>query len=216
MLKRIFIYLASVLLVALLVIGYSWLEMRKERAKARKSAEAMIAELTAQKEAIDSLGDVDLNTADLNLAILEEKLHQPALRQSGAHSTTMLGWACADTSCAISASFGTPFGQEIPSTATPVALAVRKPFSWVTHSFAIDGLHVGSTVEEIEKTCEKRGYGMSLGMNRIACDEGWSVGWAELNGRVDVLLFANEKLLRDIKSRIVSPSQGSVHHRDAK
>jgi hypothetical protein len=200
------------------ITGYLWLKDRPERVKSRHAAEAMIAGLAAQKEAINSYGDLDFNTANINLAILEEKLHQPTLRKSGTHDSTTLGWACANTSCTILASFATPYGQEIPATAVPVALAVIKPFPLVTHTLAIDGLQVGSTVEETERTCEKRGYGVPLRKNRITCDDGWSVGWADLNGSVDVLSFGNEKLLSDGKTRLngIPSSRISGQNKDAR
>jgi hypothetical protein len=215
MLKKNSLQLTVILTVAILVIGFFWLE---KRARARKSTEALVAEFTAQKDALDSFGDVDLNTTNLNLAILEERLHQPTLRRSGAHDSTTLGWACASNSCAILASFATSFGQEIPVSSAPVALAVMKPFPLVTHSLAIDEVHAGSTIEEIEKTCEKRGYGVSLGKSRITCDEGWSVGWLEVNGRVDLLSFRNEKLFSNAKSEVngISSSQVGDYKKDAK
>ncbi|MFI5059251.1 MAG: hypothetical protein ACHQLQ_13815 [Candidatus Acidiferrales bacterium] len=215
MLKKNPMWLTVILTVAILVAGYSWLE---KRVRVRKSTEALVVEFNAQRDALNSFGDVDLNTTNLNLAILEEKLHKPTFRKAGEHDSTTLGWACANKNCAILASFATPFGQEIPATASPVALAVMKPFSSITHSMAIDGVHVGSTGEEIEKICEKRGYGVSLGKSRITCDEGWSVGWVEVNGRVDVLSFGNEKLLSGDKSKVnkISSSQVSTYKRDAK
>jgi hypothetical protein len=210
MLKKHSLQLTAILAAAILVIGFFWLE---KRVRARKATAALVADFNAQKRDLNSFGDVDLNTSNLNLAILEERLRQPTFRKAGAQNSTTLGWACAINNCAILASFATPFGQEIPSTASPIVLAVTKPLSPVTHSLAIDGLHVGSTVEEIEKTCQQRGYGVLLGKSRITCDKGWSVAWAELNGRADLVLFRNEKLFADSKSELngISSSQAGAH-----
>jgi len=113
-LKRILIgVVVTLAVIALLpgsVVGYFWLRDAPERAKHRKEAEELVAGLVAQKKALDTLGDVDFDTAGLTLAQLNQKLNEPTLRKSGTHDSTVVGWACADRSCAIIASFMTPFG----------------------------------------------------------------------------------------------------------
>ena len=177
----------------------------------------MIAGLAAQKEAINSYGDLDFNTANRTRPSWKRSSTNP-LSESGTPDSTTLGRACANTSCTILASFATPYGQEIPPTAVPVALAVIKPFPLLTHTLAIDGLQVGSTIEEIERTCEKRGYGVPLRKNRITCDDRWSIAWADLNGSVDVLSFGNEKLPSDGKTRLsgIPSSRISGQNKDAR
>ena len=94
MLKRIAIYCIACLSVVFLVLGYFWLKEWPERAKASSELKAFLAEETAQKTALESLGDVSLDLSDLSLARLEQKLHSPPLRLPGAQNTTRLGWAC--------------------------------------------------------------------------------------------------------------------------
>ena len=45
-----------------------------------------MAELDAQKQTLNVLGRVDLDTTGLTLAVTEEQLHQPALRKAGGHN----------------------------------------------------------------------------------------------------------------------------------
>jgi hypothetical protein len=96
--------------------------------------------------------------------------------------------------CAISASFATPFGQEIPAAATPVAVTAF-PFSSTAYSLATAGVRPGGTVEELKKTCKTRGHGLSPEKNRITCDEDWTIRFVDSDGRASVLTFAYEKLL---------------------
>lgn len=199
MLRRILIdALVTLAVIALLygsVGGYFWFKEAPERAKSRKEAEELLAGLVSQKKALDTLADIDFDTASLTLAQLNEKLNQPTLRKSGANRSTTLGWICAGNSCAIMASFMMPFGEEIPANSNPVAIVMMKPFASVTHTLSIDGVHVGGTAEDIERNCKKRGYGAALARDKVACDDGWGVRWAELDGKVTALIFSNDKVL---------------------
>ncbi len=218
MLKRILIgVVVTLAVIALLpgsVVGYFWLRDAPERAKHRKEAEELVAGLVAQKKALDTLGDVDFDTAGLTLAQLNQKLNEPTLRKSGAHDSTVVGWACADRSCAIIASFMTPFGQEIPTESAPVVVLMMKPIASATHTLSIDGVHVGSTAEDVERGCKGRGYGAALAKDKITCDDGWGVRWAELDGQVSVLIFSNDKVLG--KSELHEISSSKALERDVR
>src|SRR5260370_34916778 len=89
MLKRIAIYCIACLSVVFLVLGHFWLKEWPERAKASSELKAFLAEETAQKTAVESLGDVSLDLSDLSLARLEQQLHSQPLRMQGAHHTTL-------------------------------------------------------------------------------------------------------------------------------
>jgi hypothetical protein len=199
MLKRIAIYCIGFLSVWFIVFGYFWLRDRPERVKAAKELEAFLAVENAQKAALESLGEVSLDLADLSLAKLEQKLHSPTLRQPGARNTTRLGWACGGQRCAIWTSFAVPFDQIIAPTMTPAALMViNPPFADFAHVHVmVGGIHVGESVEEMKKFCQQRGYGLPVGRNRISWDEDWSLFWIDTNGKISVLSFANEKTIRD-------------------
>jgi hypothetical protein len=199
--------LAVIALLSGSVVEYFWLRDAPERVKRRNKAEQLVAGLAAQKKALDTLGDVDFETADLTLAQLNQKLNEPTLRKSGAHDSTVLGWACADRSCAIIASFMTPFGQEIPTDSTPVVVVMMKPIVSATHTFSIDGVHVGSTAEDVERSCKGRGYGAALAKDKITCDHGWGVRWAESDGQVSALIFSNDQVLGKSELHEISSSK---------
>jgi|SRR6266404_2402592 hypothetical protein len=201
MLKRIAIYCIACLSVVFLVLGYFWLKEWPERAKASSELKAFLAEETAQKTALESLGDVSLDLSDLSLARLEQKLHSPPLRLPGAQNTTRLGWACGGQRCAIWMSFLVPFGQDIAPTATPAALVVTHPLFADFNHVVVGGAYVGETVEEMKKFCKQRGYGLPVGKNRISWDKDWSLVWVDTNGKISLLVFANEKMIRDTAAR---------------
>ena len=200
MLKRILVdvvvTLAVIGLLSGSVVGYFWLRAAPERAKHRKEAKEVIAGLIAQKKVLDTLGDVNFDTTSLTFAVLTERLNQPTLRKSNASRSTTLGWICADESCVIIASFMIPFDQEIPAGSNPAVIVMMKPIVSVTHSLSIDGVRLGSSVEDVERNCKKRGYGAVLAPDKIACDDGWGVKWAPpMDGQVTTLIFSNDKVL---------------------
>jgi hypothetical protein len=197
MLKSIAIYCIGFLSIVFIVLGYFWFKEQPERAKAASELEAFLAEETAQKTALESLGDVSLDLSDLSLAKLEQKLHQPLLKQPGAQNTTRLGGACGGQRCAIWMSFLVPFGQEIAPTATPAALVVTHPRFANFNRVVVGGAYVGETVEEMKKFCQQRGLGVPVGKNRISWGEDWSLSWVATNGKISLLSFANEKMIRD-------------------
>jgi hypothetical protein len=198
MLNRIAICCLGLFSVCLLVLVYFWFQNRLVRAEAAKAANASLAEEIAQKDALESLDEIDLNPADLSLERLEAKLHQPQLKQPGSTNTTKLRWACGVKRCAIWASFPVPFGQEIPPAMSPAALGVNFfPAFSSAHLQTIGGIHVGETVEEMRESCEKRGYGLPMGSNRISWDGDWSLIWGDGNGKIDFLAFAIETMIKN-------------------
>ena len=213
MLKRILVDVVVTLCVIALssgfVVGYFWLNGAPERAKQRKEAEELVAGLVAQKKALEALGDVDLETASLTLAKLNQKLNAPMVRRAGSHDSTAVGWACADSSCTFIASFMTPFGQEIPKDSAPVVIVMMKPIFSITRALSIDGIRLGSSVDDIERSCKKRGYGTDLASDKITCGDGWGVRWAASNGQAHFLVFTNERLLSQIQSQTTGPSNAA-------
>lgn len=195
--NRIAICCLGLLSACLLVLVYFWFQNRLVRAEAAKAANASLAEETAQKDALESLGEIDLNPSDLSLEKLEAKLHQPELKQPGSTNTTKFGWACGVKRCAIWASFPVPFGQEIPPAMSPTALAVNFLAFSSAHHQTIGGIHVDETVQEMRESCEKRGYGLPMGSNRISWDGDWSLIWGDRNGKIDFLAFANDRMIKN-------------------
>jgi hypothetical protein len=210
MLKRIAIYCIGFLSIMFILSAYFWLKEQPERAKAVREFQALLPQETAQKTALESQGDVSLDLSDLSLGKLEQKLHQPPLRQPGAQNTTRLGWACSGQRCAIWMSFLVPFGQEIAPTTTPAALEVTHPLFADFNHVVVGGAYVGETVEEMKKFCKQRGYGLPLGKNRISWDKDWSLVWVDTNGKIRLLVFANEKMIRESGVRGEVNSTGTV------
>jgi hypothetical protein len=202
-LKRIVVDLCIVLVVVALVVGlvvgYSWFKDRPERAKLRKEAEEFLREQEAINQGLESLGDIDLQPDKLTFAALEERFHQPSLRLArGNHTKT--GWACGKERCALWFYFLIPAGQEVPPNAKPDAIWVIQ--SSPHHEVAIGGVRIGEPVDEMKKYCRTRGFGNEAGFNRIMWDKEWILIWADMKSKVTMLLFMNEKQLKNSPSHI--------------
>jgi hypothetical protein len=201
MLKRIAIYFLGFLALFFLVAGYHWLQERRLRAATRKELGAILSEQIAQKDALVALGDADLDPEHLELADLEQKLHEPRLRQPGAKNTTKLGWACGTEHCVIWASFLVPFGQEIPQTLPATGLVLNDPTLSQSRSLGVGGIYLGEPVEQMQKFCQKRGC-VSVGKNRMSWSEEWNFIWADTNGKIELLMFVNEKMIQNASAHV--------------
>ena len=204
-LKRIVVDLCIVLAILALVVGsvvgYSWLKDRPERAKVRKEVEEFLREQEAINQGLDSLGDIDLQPDKLTLAALEERFHQPGLRQAR-DNYTKIGWACGKERCALWFDFLIPAGQEVPPNARPAAILVIQ--SSPRHRVAIGGVRIGEPVDEMKKYCRTRGFGNETGFHRITWDKEWILIWGDTKGKVTMLFFVNQKQLKNSPGHIAS------------
>jgi hypothetical protein len=202
--KRVAIDLGVVLAAALLIVGcivgYAWIKERPQRAESRKHAEAFLADLTAQRNGLIALGEVNLDPTNLTLANLQQYLHQPPMKKAGSQSKTRLGWACGQAQCSIWAFFLVPFGQEIPPNVTPAVLMVMSPPFGDFHNVSVGGVHLGDRVEGIREIRQKRGYGRPIGYNRMSWSKDWSFGWGEVNGKVVSLTLLNEEMMKTVEA----------------
>jgi hypothetical protein len=198
--KRVVIGLCVVLAAALLIVGsisgYLWIKERPQREEMRRDSEAFLADLTARRNGLLALGEVNLDPSSLTLAELQQKLHQQSMKKDGSQNSTRLGWACGHESCAIWASFLVPFGQEISSNLVPAALVVMSPPFGDFHNVSFGGVQLGAKVEEMEENCRKRGYGRQNAYHQMSWNKDWNVVWGEVNGKVVSLIFLNEVILK--------------------
>lgn len=206
MLNRILIYCVIVAGTLSLLLGYFWFKERQTMAAAARQLAPMTAEIFAERDGLESLGNVDLSLAELTYAELETKLHEPTLKQPGEKGTTKLGWACGKERCAIWIWFGIPFGGEIPVTAPPIALVMSDSLFAYSQRLAIGDIYLGETAEEMKESCRKRGYGVSLGRNRISWDKDWNLVWGDIDGKIHLLVFTNERRMKNIEIKGVALS----------
>jgi hypothetical protein len=203
MVKRILIYCLVLAAAYVLVAGYSWFRTRQSTERMRKEMDAMLADETTERDALATLGNLNLEPNHLTLAEIEDKLHQPGLRQSGTNSTTSFGWACGKDHCAIWASFLVPFGQEVPPTQPVTALIVNAPGFRPFRSMGVGGIYLGEPIEEMQNTCRKRGC-VPLEKNRMRWNEDWNFVWANTGGKISWLVFQNEQAIRKAKATVGS------------
>lgn len=118
MIKRIFIYLGSVLILAGVFFAYQWFRLRQVRIAAQREVDKYVA----QHKTLESFGDLELDTATLTFAKLEERLQNPSMRLASPGNISRLGWACKEQDCLIWAWFAVPVGGVIAANEVPVAL----------------------------------------------------------------------------------------------
>jgi len=176
--------------------GYFQWKAQKVRAEAEKKLEALFKE----SDELEKLGTVDLDPRSVTLAESNERFQQPGQKLAGPQNTTKYGWLCGGDPCAIWAAFAVPYGQEVPTTAAPVLLLMNSPFMHPPRHLAIGGISLGETGEDVKKFCDTHGYQFEKG-KRIAWDKNCSAVWAERDGKVSLVIFTNEKALRDVTDR---------------
>ncbi len=55
---------------------------------------------------------------------------------------------------------------------------------------------MASLLEEMNEYRKKRGFGTEIGFHKITWDKDWNLEWVEMNGKIDILVFANEEMIR--------------------
>ena len=203
--KRICAYIVGIPLIFIgLLYGYGWREHRKAVQQVRR----LLADEAANYEALDSFDDIDLDPPGLTLGKLEEHFRQPPSIFPGVQNTTIVGWACADKKCAISASFLAPHDRKLDPEATPVAFFIFDSRQIRPHRIAIGGIYMGESKEEARQFCKKRGYGVELGHNQLTWDKHWKVICSGIGEKVDLLVFANQDVFRNrSENKLANPTK---------
>lgn len=192
--KKILAFCAILSGILLLYLGYNWFEDRRWKTELQREFGPRRADELAQRNALLALGDVDLNPSDLTLAVLQQKLHEPELKQPSDFSSTRLGWACVKERCAIFATFFVPFGQEIPATMTPAGLVISSPSFGDFHNIAVGGVHLGESDEKLLALDQHHESKSSRKFRRVMWDRNWEAAWAGVNSKAFILIFSNVTL----------------------
>jgi len=189
--------LCAVLLgIGFLYLGYNGVENLRWKTELQRDFGPRRADELAQRNALWSLGDIDLNPSDLTLAVLQQKLHEPGLKQSGDFNSTRLGWACVKERCAILATFMVRFGQEIPATMTPAGLVISSPSFGDFHNVEVGGVYLGESDEKLANLDQSHESKSSRRFPRVRWDRNWDAAWAGVNSKAFILVFSNETLQR--------------------
>ena len=203
LLKRVAIGLAIVVGVLLLaggsVTSYFWIKDAPERAKAKREAREFLGDMTAEINGWNALKELDFTPSTLSLEGLEHKLNRPVVLKS-TENTVTLGWICGGKQCAVFASFPAASEQEIHPDAVPMSLTIIRPPFASERTVGIAGIHVGETAEQVAGDLDKR----HLILDRkgwTALEEGWKLHWGEMDGKINVLLLLNEKVIQEITQK---------------
>lgn len=197
--KRLGIYLAAAFLLFAAIDWYEWYSTRQVRADARR----FVADSAARSKALEAMGDVRLETADLTRAKLQSRLGNPGMRLAATSASSRLGWACAAKDCLIWATFAVPQEQEIAQDAVALGLTLNDPYGFLFGSkqrVSIDGARLGESVAEAKESARKRGYGKDMGSDRISWNRNWS--GLILSGPKDQvvsLVFLNDSALSRLR-----------------
>ncbi len=215
MLKRIFIYLGLVLILVGAFYGYQWFKFRPVKIAAQREIDAYVA----QHKALQSFGDLDLDTTTLTFAKLEERLGSPSGRAVASRNTSKLGWACKGQECLITAWFAVPVDKTIAADEIPLGLMVSDPWGSLfgrSQHVSVSGAYLGESEEQLRESGKKRGYGVEKRMNQITWDENWSLVFTSVQGKIGSLDFLNESVLQKAalgeKSIVSHSSQDSKNN----
>jgi len=180
--------------IGFVYLGYNWFEDQRWKTELQREFGPRRADELAQRNALLALGDVDLNPSDLTLAVLQQKLHEPGLKQPNDFNSTRLGWACVKERCAIFATFFVPFGQEIPATVTPAGLVISSPSFGDFRNVAVGGVHLGESDEKLVELDQYHESKSSRRFHRVRWDRDWEAAWAGDDGKAFILIFSNVTL----------------------
>lgn len=184
-----------------ILYAYDWYALRPARLEARK----LLAEFAARGNALDLLGDIELDPTDLTFANLEEVLGPPDLTSGETQNTTKVGWACAGKDCEVWASFLTSPAQQISPAEIPAAFMVRShAISTNHHRISIGGIYLGESVENVKQFCRENGF--ETERHEIIFDKHWKIIYAEWGNRVRLLVLANQDALGNRSENKLSSS----------
>lgn len=186
--KRIYAYVLGIPLAFLGVLyAYSWCTLRPARLEARK----FLADVAARENALDSLGDIDLDPTELTLAKFEETLGRPDRFLAETHNSTRVGWACAGEDCEIWAWFQVSPGKEIPPVGVPAGFIVRdRSFRKSPHRISIGGIYLGESIANVKQFCQE--HRIEIGPHEIIWDKRWKIFYGEMEGRITFLMLTNQ------------------------
>jgi len=80
------------------------------------------------------------------------------------------------------------------------------------HQISIGGVYLGEPVSEMVEYCKTRGYGKPVGpYHHITWDKDWSLVWADAGGKVSLLTFLNENLLKPARASVPIGAPAASH-----
>lgn len=201
MLKRLWIYIAILLSLALAVCAYFPFESWKLRQETRRELEPTLIDWQEEKNQLLALGEIDLSPSHLTLSKLEQELKTPVLRRRGDFNTTRLAWVCGEEHCAIWATFLFPFGQDIPPDSVPAALIVDSPPLGEFPNIKIGEIYLGGSDQKLVELSRGAVPQSGKQYHWITWDNDWSAAWAGVGGKASMLIFSNQTLLRPLRAR---------------
>jgi hypothetical protein len=199
--KRIFLYAAIGLGIAVAVPVYLRFESWRIRQATLRELEPFLSDEQEQSNKISALGKVDLNPSGLTLAALEQRLNKPSRKLPGDFNTTRLGWICGKERCAIWATFLTPPDQDIPADACPAGLIISSPGLGEFPNVTIGEFHLGQSARKLEQLSRGDAATSRKPFHRISWDGDWTATWGGVDGKVFILVFANETLQHTLLNR---------------
>ncbi|HLK02969.1 MAG TPA: hypothetical protein VKT53_00910 [Candidatus Acidoferrum sp.] len=195
--KRIFLYAALVLGIAVAIPAFLRFENWRIRRATLRELEPFLSDEQEQTKQMAALGNIDLNPSTLTLATLEQQLKTPARKLAGDFNTTRLGWVCGKERCAIWASFLTPSNQDILPDARPAGLVISSPVLGEFPNVAVGEIHLGQSDQKLQQLSRGNASKPGKSFHRVAWDKDWDLAWGGVDDKVSMLVFTNEARLKN-------------------
>jgi len=182
---------------------YAWYRNYSRQARAGDQALSEIRQFISESSSLATLGDINIDPADVTLQKLDKALQRPSHEILRNSKSVAMGWACGGNLCAVRAFFVAPSSGQVSPTAVPVTLWISQDNLRKSFVGSIGGIHLGDTTQKLFAICAKNGYKLHNGADRISWNKDWDVRWTAKDDKVTSLFFFNMTLMNSAQVKPV-------------
>jgi len=185
---------------------YPWYRNYRRQVQEGKQALNELHQFIAESSSLATLGDINIDPADVTLKKLNEVLQRPpheiSARPKNSKSVA-IGWACGGDLCTVRAFFLAPNGGQVSPSAVPITLWISQDNLWKSFVGSIVGIHLGDATKKLLAICAKNGYKQQNGADRISWNKDWDVRWIAKDDKITSLFFFNMTLMNGVQVKPV-------------
>jgi len=119
---------------------YAWYRNYSRQARAGDQALSEIRQFISESSSLATLGDINIDPADVTLQKLDKPLQRPSHEILRNSKSAAMGWACGGNLCAVRAFFVAPSSGQVSPTAVPVTLWISQDNLGKTFVGSIGGI----------------------------------------------------------------------------
>jgi hypothetical protein len=138
---------------------YPWYKNYRRQVPEGAQALNELHQFIAESSSLVTLGDINIDPADVTLKKLNDVLQRPpheiSARPKNSKSIAM-GWACGGDLCTVRAFFLAPSDGQVSPSAVPITLWISQDNLGKSFVGSIGGIHLGDTTEKLFSICEKK------------------------------------------------------------